>query len=97
MIWNGELTSSRHGSRNNELSGYELQPRGLEMKQDQILSHYRERLHRAMQGMEPMADVCGLAIEDLRASIIAERDELLRKHGYVIPGRESCSGTQVRR
>ena len=46
-----------------------------------------------MEGKEPMADVCGLAIEDLRASILEERNQLLKKFGHATTPRENHAGS----
>ena len=49
---------------------------------EQIIERCQRKMIAALEGRLAMQDVCGLSIESLRSSIVAERDRLLKQHGY---------------
>ena len=53
-----------------------------QLTREQIILLYQQKLIAALEGKCEMVDVCGLGIENLLASIICERDNLLTCHGH---------------
>ena len=49
---------------------------------DQIIEGFQRQMIAALEGRLVMQEVCGLSIESLRTSLIAERDSLLKQYGY---------------
>jgi len=52
------------------------------MTREEIMIKFKKRLSAVLRGEEKSIDVCGLSVEAMRAEILAERDKLLKEHGY---------------
>jgi hypothetical protein len=49
---------------------------------DQIIERFQRKMIAALEGRLEMQEVCGLSIESLQATLVAERSRLLQRYGY---------------
>ena len=49
---------------------------------EQIIERCQRKMIAALEGRLEMQEVCGLSVEALQTSLVAERDRLLKKYGY---------------
>ena len=58
-----------------------------QLSREQILDLCHQKMIAALEGRSEMLDVCGLGIETLCGSIIAERNSLLQRYGWITAGK----------
>ncbi len=59
------------------------------LSREQIIARFELKMRGALEGTTALQEVCGLSIEALRTELIAERNRLLKEHGYgELPDRE---------
>ena len=64
-----------------------------QMTREQIIEQYRQKMIAALEGRCEIEEICGLGIETLCSSIIAERNSLLRRYGLIVVGKKMTRQT----